>query len=161
MLKKISLFTLLLSFLISSFIIPQTTDIEGTYRLVLRKLPDGTRLKSPDVMGLMTFTKTNRNFNVVYKDKNGKHFSYSLVSTYKLTDKDYSETVIFSVMNDEIGGKGLSYQMEEQSSTVPVKEADGKLEIKMPFDPVTVTFNGDRMTASSDQFTDYWEKVKE
>jgi hypothetical protein len=161
MLRKIPLITLLLSFLFSSFILQQSPDIEGAYRLVLRKLTDGTRITAPDIMGLMTFTKADRNFNIVYKDKDGKHFSYSLISKYKLTDKDYSETVIYSLMNDEAGGKGLSYQMEEQSATVPINAADGKIEIKMPFDPVTVTFFEDRFVAKGDQFTDYWEKVKE
>ncbi len=161
MLRKIPLIALLLSFLFSSFTLAQNNDIEGTYRLVVRKLNDGTKIMAPDIMGLMSFTKTSRNFNVVYKDKEGKHFSYSLISTYKLTDKDYTETVIYSLMNDEAGGQGLTYQMEEQSATVPVNKVDGKLEIKMPFDPVTVTFNGDRFVAKGDQFTDYWEKIKE
>lgn len=161
MFKKTPLIALLLSFLFSSFIIPQNPDIEGAYRLVLRKLPDGTRIMSPDISGLMTFTKTTRNLNVAYKDKDGKHFSYSLVSKYKLSDKEYSETVLYSLMNDETGGKGLTYQMEEKSATVPVSKADEKIEFKMPFDPVTITINGDRINATGENFTDYWEKIKE
>ncbi|HSP89154.1 MAG TPA: hypothetical protein VLN45_13545 [Ignavibacteriaceae bacterium] len=161
MFKKIPLAALFLSFLFSSFILPQNNDIEGAYKLVLRKLSDGTRIMAPDIKGLMTYTETSRNFNVAYKDKNGKYFSYSVISNYKLTDKDYTETIQYSLMNDEAAGKELTYQMEEKSATVPVKKVDGNLEIKMPFDPVTVTFNGDRITAKGDQFTDYWEKIKE
>ena len=55
-------------------------NIEGTYKLISRKLPDGTMQTSPQVMGLLTYTKSHRNFNVIWKDAKGKFFSYSLVS---------------------------------------------------------------------------------
>jgi hypothetical protein len=160
MYKKLFLTIISISFLFSAATFAQRANIEGTYKLVVRKLSDGTKVMPPDVMGLMTFTKTHRNFNIVWKDKDGKHFSSSIASTYKLTNTDYTETLIFSIMNDEISGKGLTYTMSEQSSTVPVKITDGKIEIKMPFDPVTVVFDGNRIVATSEgQFTDYWEKI--
>ena len=68
----------------------QAPSIEGTYKLISRKLPDGTMLSPPDIMGLFTYTKTHRNFNVVRKDATGKFASLSLVSTYKLTATEYS-----------------------------------------------------------------------
>ena len=161
MYKKLFLIIISLSFLFSAVTFAQRANIEGAYKLVVRKLPDGTRVMSPDIMGLMTFTKTHRNFNVVWKDKNGKHFSYSVASTYKLTESEYTETLIFSVMNDEISGKGFTYTMSEDSATVPVKVKDGKIEIKMPFDQVTMVFDGKRIVATSEgQFTDYWEKIE-
>jgi hypothetical protein len=42
-------------------------NIEGTYRLISRQLPDGTRLSPPAIMGLNTYTKSHRTFNVVQK----------------------------------------------------------------------------------------------
>ena len=90
MYKKLFLFVVSLSFLFSSFILAQDVSIEGTYQLVARKLPDGTRMKAPDIMGLLTFTKTHRNFNIVWKDKDGKYFSYSVVSSYELTESEYT-----------------------------------------------------------------------
>ena len=160
MLKKTFPVFILFSFFLSTFTFAQKADIEGTYRLVVRKLPDGTRLTAPNVMGLVTFTKTHRNFNVAWVDKDGKHFSYSVVSTYKITDTDYSESIIFSVMNDETSGKGITYTMSGDSATVPVKISEGKIEFKMPFDPVTIVFDGDRFVATSEgNFTDYWSKV--
>jgi hypothetical protein len=39
--------------------------IDGTYKLSSRKLPDGTVLKPPDIMGLLTYTKSHRNFNAI------------------------------------------------------------------------------------------------
>lgn len=159
--KKNFLFPAML-LLFSSLTIAQGINIEGTYELVIRELPDGTRIKAPEIMGLLTITETHRNFNVVSQDKDGKHFSYSLVSTYKLTKTEYTETVLFSIMNDEIGGNGITYTTSEQTATVPVKISAGKLEIEMPFDPVTIIFDGDRLKATSEgMFTDYWKKIED
>ncbi|HVO75845.1 MAG TPA: hypothetical protein VMT35_17610 [Ignavibacteriaceae bacterium] len=135
-------------------------SIEGTYKFIWRKLPDGTTIKPPMAIGIQTFTKDIRNFNIMWVDSSGKHFSLSIYSTYKLTDKDYTETIHFGIMNDEISGKGLTY-MPNQTKTVPVKMMGDKLEIKLPFDPPTVTFEGNKITAIAEgQFEDYWEKVK-
>jgi hypothetical protein len=78
--------------------------IEGTYRLVSRQFPDGRMLKPPEVMGLWTYTKTHRNFNIVQKDAAGKFRSFSLVSTSTLTATEYTETLLFSIRTDQIGG---------------------------------------------------------
>src|SRR5438270_14055431 len=75
----------------------QTPSIEGTYQLVSRTLSDGTVLKPPDIMGLCTFTKSHRNFNIVQKDATGKFSSTSNVSTYKLTATEYSYTRLLSI----------------------------------------------------------------
>lgn len=138
----------------------KTPSIEGTYKLLWRKLPDGTTVKPPMAMGIQTFTKDVRNFNVMWTDQKGKHFSFSVYSKYKLTDKDYTETIHFGIMNDEIGGKGISY-ITDQTKTVPINFDGKKLEFKFPFDPPSVTFEGNKMTATAEgMFTDYWEKVE-
>lgn len=136
-------------------------SIEGTYKLVSRKLPDGTVVKPPDVMGLQTFTKNYRNFNVIWHDANGKHFAFSVASTYKLTATEYTETMLFSIMKDEIGGKEDVYSMSSQTKSAPVKMADGRIEFKLPFDPPSAVFEGNKITATAEGlFTDYWERVK-
>ncbi len=66
-------------------------SLEGTYKLVSRELPDGTKQFTPDVVGLITYTKEYCNFNVYWKDADGKQSSVSFVASYKLTDKEYSE----------------------------------------------------------------------
>ena len=76
------------------------TALEGSYKLVYRELPDGTKQSLPDVMGLMTYTKEFRNFNVYWKDAEGHSFSVSYVASYKLTDKEYSEKSIYFMAND-------------------------------------------------------------
>jgi hypothetical protein len=135
-------------------------SIDGTYKLSSRKLPDGTVLKPPDIMGLQTYTKSHRNFNVIWKDATGNFFSYSLVSTYKLTPTEYSETMLFSILNDQIGGKDIVYDLSGKTQSVPVKIDGGRLQFKLPFDPPAVVFEGDKMTATAEgRFIDVWEKV--
>jgi hypothetical protein len=87
-------------------------SIEGTYQLIARQLPDGTRLSPPEIMGLWTYTKTHRNFNLVRKEATGKFASFSLVSTYTLTGTEYRETVLFSIRTDQIGGKDIVYDLQ-------------------------------------------------
>jgi hypothetical protein len=138
----------------------QAPSIEGTYQLVSRTLPNGTVLKPPDIMGLFTYTKTHRNFNIVLKDATGKFNSYSLVSTYKLTATEYSETLLFSILNDQIGGKDIVYDRSGKTQSVPVKMEGGRLQFKPPFDPPALVFEGNKITATLEGgFVDVWEKV--
>jgi hypothetical protein len=139
----------------------QTLSIEGTYQISSRKLPDGTILRPPNIMGLLTYTKSHRNFNLVIKDATGKLYSYSLVSTYTLTATEYSETRRFSILNDQIGGKDIVYDLSEKTRSVPVKMEGGRLQFKPPFDPPALVFEGNKMTATLEgEFVDEWEKVR-
>ena len=136
-------------------------SIEGTYKLVSRKLADGTMLNGQQVVGLMTFTKTYRNFNVCWKDSSGKYFSLSIASAYKLTGSQYTETPLMSVMDDQLSGKGTTTTMGGESKTAAVTSNGGRIEFKMPFDPVTAVFEGGKFIANNEGvFTDTWEKVK-
>jgi hypothetical protein len=143
-------------------------SIAGTYRLVSRKLADGKTLTAPDIQGMQTFTKTYRNFNVVWHDDAGKRFSYSVISEYQLTDKEYSETRLYSLVNDEIGvmpgmkaGAGPQYTMTSETKTAPVKMENGHLKFKLPFDPPDVDIANGKLTATlPDGSVDTWEKVR-
>jgi hypothetical protein len=138
----------------------QSPSIEGTYQLVSRTLPDGAVLKPPAIMGLLTYTKTHRNFNIVIKDATGKFYSYSLVSTYKVTPTEYSETLLFSILNDQPGGKDIVYDLSGKTQSVPVTMEGGRLQFKPPFDPPALAFEGNKMTATLEGgFVDVWEKV--
>ena len=139
----------------------QAPSIEGTYQLISRKLPDGTVLKPPDIMGLCTFTKSHRNFNFVRKDATGKFSSVSSVSTYKLTATEYSETRLFSIVNDQIGGKEIVYDLSGKTQSVPVKMEGGRIQFKSPFNPPSLVFEGNKLTATAEgRFVDVWEKVQ-
>jgi hypothetical protein len=85
--------------------------IEGTYRLVRRELPDGTVQHPPTKKGMFTFTKEQRNFSVVWKDGKGGYHSRCYVARYTLTDKEYTETSEYVIVDDRTGGKGISYDL--------------------------------------------------
>lgn len=135
-------------------------SLQGTYKLISRTLPDGTVRRPPDIMGLFIYTKSHRNFNVLWKDAGGKFFSYSLASTYTLTPTEYRETLLFSILSDQIGGKEISYDLSGQTRSVPVTVQGKQVQLKLPFDPVSVVFEGNRLTATAEgRFVDVWEKV--
>ena len=140
----------------------QTPSLEGTYRLVSRELPNGAKQGPPDVLGLLTYTKEYRNFNVYWKDASGKSFSVSYIATYKLTDKEYSEKSIYRFVNDEIGGKGMSYDLSGPTGTSPISIKERRIEFQLPlYGEPSIVFEGDKFTATrKDVFVDHWEKVK-
>ena len=145
----------------------QAPSIEGTYKLISRKLPDGTIQRPPEVMGLLTFTKSHRNFNVLWKDATGKFYSTSVVSTYKLTATEYSETLLFSIVNDQIGGKEIVYNLSGQTRSAPVTMEGGRIQCKFPErrdlwpGRPTEVYEGDKMTATFEgRFVAVWEKVQ-
>jgi hypothetical protein len=139
----------------------QAPSIEGTYKLIARQLPDGTILRPPDIMGLWTYTKSHRNFNFVRKDAMGKFRSFSIVSTYTLTATEYSETLLFSIFNDQIGEKEIVYDLSGKTQTVPVKMEGGRIQFKPPFDTPTGVFEGNKITVTTPEgAVDVWEKVQ-
>ena len=114
------------------------------------------------MLGLITYTKEYRNFNVYVKDATGKSFSIASISAYKLTDKEYSEKNIYYMVNDEDTGKGVAYDLSGSTATAPVSIKDRRIEFHLPLhgEP-TVVFEGDKLTATrKGAFIDYWERVK-
>jgi len=143
-------------------VVAQGPSIEGTYRLVARDLSDGTRVEPPALDGLITWTKTHRNFNIYWKDADGKITSISSFRKYTLTEDGYSETNVFHMANDEIAGTGLSYDFSQVSGGSSVNIENGRIEFNLPlFDEPGVIFEGDALTASVDgEFVDHWERVE-
>ena len=83
----------------------------------------------------------------------------SIEGTYKLTATEYSETLLFSIFNDQIGGKDIVYDLSGKTQSVPVKMEGGRIEFKPPFDPPSLVFEGNKITATLDGRVDVWEKV--
>jgi hypothetical protein len=139
----------------------QTPNIEGTYKLIWRQLPDGAMLKPPNIMGLWIYSKEDRIFNFIRKDASGKFASLSLVSTYKLTATEYSETLLFSIRNNQIDGKGIVYDVLEKTRSVPVKMENGRVQFKLPFERPMVMLETNKITATGEGgIVDVWEKVQ-
>ena len=138
----------------------QTLSIEGTYQLVSRTLPDGTVLKPPDLIGLLTYTKDHRTFSIVQKDATGKLDSVSSMDTYKLTATEYSGSILFSIHTDKNGGKDNVFSRSWQTDRTPVKMEGGRIQFKSHFRRFSQVFEGTKMTATNDGITEVWEKVQ-
>ena len=140
-------------------------SIEGTYQLVRRELPDGTAQLPPAVRGMITYTKELRNFSVVWKDDEGRFYSECYVANYTLTDTEYAETSEYLIVDDQIGGKGISYDLSNPTAKSPVSVQGGliKFALPQPFEKalsITLEFEGSGLKAmGKDLFIDYWEKV--
>ena len=84
------------------------------------------------------------------------------MSTYKLTATEYSETVLFSIVNDQIGGKDIVYDLSGQTRSAPVTVDGGRLQFTLPFEPRALVFEGNTVaaTAANNANVDTWEKVE-
>jgi hypothetical protein len=139
----------------------EAPSIEGTYKLVERELPNGMKQGPPHVLGLLTYTKEYRNFNIYMHDAAGLSLSISSISTYRLTEKEYSEKNIYYMVKAE-GETKAEYDMSSLTRSSPVAVKDGSIAFQLPLhgEP-SVVFEGDKLTATSKgAFTDYWERVK-
>ena len=134
-------------------------SIEGTYKLVSRQMPDGTMLRPPETIGLFTYTKTHRNFNILQKGATGQWASFSVVSTYTLSPTEYTETLLYSVRTDLASGKDPIYDLSGETRSAPVTMDGRRLQFKAPFEPRSFVFEGNKLTATRDGHVDVWEKV--
>lgn len=136
-------------------------SIEGTYQLMSRELPDGTRVEPPAICGMLTYTDDHRNFNVFWTTAEGKHVSIASVSEYELIDKRYWEQNIYYMVNDETAG-GLKYDLTRPggASDVSIGE-NGVIAFKLPlFDEPMVIFTRNGFTATREgAFVDHWVKI--
>ena len=138
-----------------------TPSIEGTYTLVSRDLPNGTKLTAPDVAGWLTFTKDHRFFDLYSTDSQGRRFSSSYVASYRLTPTQYTETSLYFMLNDEISGGGAVYDLSRHTGSAAVSLKDGRLELQLPLNgEPKLVFSGAGITASQEgSFVDHWEKL--
>jgi hypothetical protein len=140
--------------------IAQAQEIEGTWRLVMRKLPDGKTQVPPVILGAYTAQNGLQNLNVFWRTPEGKPASYSRISTYKMSATEYTETLLFTAMNDG-SDKPTTYNLTGSTESTPVAREGGRLAFKLPFDEPSLVFEGDKFTATAGgEFVDYWERVR-
>lgn len=114
---------------------------------------------------MLTHTKQYRNFSVVWTDDKGKFYSECYVARYALTDREYAETSEYLIVNDQTGGKGISYDLSTTTAKSPVSLDGGRIKFALPqpFEKalsITVEFEGVILRATVKAlFVDYWEKV--
>ncbi|MEO7278343.1 MAG: hypothetical protein ABIZ64_00350 [Casimicrobium sp.] len=68
---------------------------------------------------------------------------------------------MYFVFNDPTTGKPAVVDLSGESKTVPIKVVRNRIEIKLPFDPVTIVVIGNTLTATSELgFIDHWTRIK-
>ena len=144
-----------------AFVAPALADgVEGTWRLLRRELPDGTIQTPPTVAGLYTLTNGLRHLNVFWRTPDSKPASIGVISTVKLTINEYTETLLAFALDDG-SGSPVVYNISGETKTAVVTRQGGRISYKLPFDPPSVVFEGDKLTATLEgAFIDYWERVK-
>ena len=132
-------FALVLLFGIGFF--AHADEIEGTFRLVKRQLPGGTIQTPPTVAGIWTMVKGHRQLNVFWHTPEGKPAWAGAISTYRITPHEYTETLIYFVIDDG-SGNPVSYNVSGETKSAVVTRDVGLVMYKLPFDPPSVVFEG-------------------
>jgi hypothetical protein len=134
----------------------QAQELEGTWKLVMRKLQDGSTQTPPAIQGAVTW----HNGSVDGHTPEGKLWSFSIISNYKLSATEWTETVLLSVF-DHGDGKLPDYDVTGATKTSPVTHEGPRISFKPGFEPVSYAFEGDKWTATLEGvFVDYWERVR-
>jgi hypothetical protein len=134
-------------------------EIDGTWKLVMRKLPDGATQVPPAVLGANTHHNGLRNLNVFWHTPDEKPAFLSEISTYKLSGTGYTEALLFRATNDG-SGKPTTYELTGATESVPVTREAGSLAFTLPFGEPSVVSQGNKLTATlKGKFVDYWERV--
>lgn len=135
-------------------------SIEGTYRLAMRELPDGTVLRAPEIDGLLTFTRQYRNLNAYWTTSDGEVHSISSIARYTINDESYSEENIhFLVVNSE---DKPERDAERNTATSRVEREGDAVAFDLPLrGEMRMTFKNRTITASRDgEFIDHWQRVE-
>jgi len=133
---------------------------EGTWHLVMRKLPDGTVQTPPTVQGRFTVKNGVTQLIVFWPTPEGKPASLSEISRWEWSDTDVAATPLLVIFDDG-SGKPALYGVGGETKHAPVSRQGGRVSYQHPIDAPFIVWEGDKMTATLDgEFIDYWEKVK-
>jgi hypothetical protein len=73
---------------------------------------------------------------------------------------EYSETRLFSIVNDQSGGKDIVYNLSSETRSAPVTVEGGRIQFKSPLGTRSLVFEGHKVTATAEGNVDVWEKVE-
>jgi len=137
----------------------ESTGIEGNYKLVSHKTPDGKVIKAPNLAGMIVWTPGGyKSVNVMYKNVTPTSSSFSLISRYKLSGSTYTETLL-SAANDPLTGKVLA--LSGSTRSVKVTRDGGSIKFTPPFEVPCLEFKGNTFTATlPNKGVDTWVKVQ-
>jgi hypothetical protein len=156
--KKVTWVISLMISLASSLAYADNPD--GTYRLVMRKLADGTVLTPPAVHGMGTFKDGVYQLTIFWRTPDGNTAALSRLSTWKWSESEVAATPL-AMMFDDGSGKPAIYEWGGETRHVPVVRQGSRVSHPHPLDPVFMVWDGDKETATIEGvLVDHWERVK-
>jgi hypothetical protein len=127
--------------------------------MLQRKLPDGATQVPPAVLGASTVHYNLENLNVFWYTPEGEPASFSRISTFKMSDTDYTETLLCTAFDDG-SGKAPVYNLTGGTESAPLTRQGSRIAFKLPFGEPSVVLEGDKLMATMEgQFVDYWERA--
>jgi hypothetical protein len=135
-------------------------DTEGTWRLEMRKLPDGTVQTPPTVYGMATMKNGVNQLIVFWPTPDGKSASVSSLSKWQWSEAEVAVTPLLVVFDDGSGNPPV-YVVGGEMKRAPVTRQGARVSYQHPIDPPFIVREGDKLTATLEGvFIDYWERVK-
>lgn len=134
------------------------SNIEGTYMLEYRETADGKKMMAPEIVGMLSYSKNVRNFNV-YWMSGGKPSSISMVAKYTLSEKEYTEDCMYYAEN--MDGKGITYNTAATRGVSPVTMKDGAIVFTPALhgEPMLAISKSGMIATKTGAFTDHWKKI--
>lgn len=149
---------LILLFSLSAFAYAENPD--GSYRLVMRKLSDGTVLTPPAVHGMGTFKNGVYQLTIFWRSPDGKPASLSRLSKWTWSETEVAAMPL-AFMIDDGSGKPPVFVLGGETVRVPVTRQGTRVSHQHPLDPVFMVWDGDKETATIEGvLVDTWERVK-
>lgn len=134
--------------------------LEGTWRLTMRKLPDGTVLTPPTVQGLVNINKGLEQTIVSWRTPDGKSASLSQIDKIEVSETEFIATPVLVIFDDG-SGKPPIYMEGGETKRSPVTKQAGRVSYQHPTHPPFVVLEGNKFTATlKDVFVDHWEKLQ-
>ena len=145
---------------LACFAVAHADELEGTWQLMKRKLPDGTVQTPPTVYGMNTFKNGMSQLIVFWPNPDGKPASISQISRWEWSETSVTATPTLTIFDDG-SGKLPAYAVGGERKSVPVIRQGGRVSYQHPLNPPFIVREGDKLTATLEGvFTDYWERVK-
>ncbi len=144
---------LILSLTLCAFAYAENPD--GTYRLVARKLSDGTVLTPPAVQGMGTLKNGVYQLTLFWRTPDGRR-----ISKWNWSETEVAATPLVFFIDDGSGAPPV-YEWGGETRRVPVTRRGRRVSHQHPLDPVYMVWDGDKETATiEDVLVDTWERVK-
>jgi hypothetical protein len=132
----------------------------GSYVLAKRVAQDGRELHGPDVVGLMTFTKTYRTVIMKWIVPDAGPASIAFITTYSLSRGKYCESVVYGA-NANLGAPGVTYDVPSAAPACTAASSDASgLSFDVPGEHLRLRVTRDGFIATAPRWTDHWERVK-